>query len=168
MESSFFKDSYIIMGVDPGLLNTGWGIISVKQNAINYIASGVISPNSKLSIEVRLKEIFLELTKVIELYNPTECAMENIFVNSNNLSSLKLGYARGVAISTIGLAQKCFFEYAPNLVKKAVVGKGKADKVQVQYMVNKILPKAKVENEHAADALAVSICHANHKNLNSR
>lgn len=155
----------IICGIDPGLVNTGWGIISSKQNNLSFIASGVITPNTKLPIEQRLKEIHLELEKIINLYNPIEIAMEDIFVNSNNLTSLKLGYARGVAILTIGLAQKSFFAYAPNLVKKAVVGKGKADKIQVQYMVNQILPKAKVTNEHAADALAVAICHANYRNL---
>jgi crossover junction endodeoxyribonuclease RuvC len=153
----------IILGIDPGLINTGWGIISAKQNALSFIASGAIVTNSKDSIDNRLKIIHLKLAEVIELYKPDQCAMEDIFVNVNNLSSLKLGYARGAAILTIALAQKSFFEYAPNLVKKAVVGKGKADKAQVQYMVNQILPKAKVTNEHAADALAVAICHANYK-----
>ena len=152
----------LILGVDPGLLNTGWGIISTKQNNLGFIASGVIVPSPKASIEKRLSEIFLNLQQVIDLYKPDECAMEDIFVNKNSSTSLRLGYARGVAILTIGLAQKSFFEYAPNLVKKAVVGKGKADKVQVQYMVNRLLPKAQVTNEHAADALAVAICHANH------
>jgi crossover junction endodeoxyribonuclease RuvC len=159
------SDERIIIGIDPGLLNTGWGVISSRQNNLGFIAYGVITPSNKLPIEQRLSEIYLKLSQVIELYNPTECAMEDMFVNKNNLTSLKLGYARAAAILTIGLAQKSFFEYAPNLVKKAVVGKGKADKSQVQYMVNQILPKAKVTNEHAADALAVSICHANHQNL---
>ena len=159
-------DEYIVCGIDPGLINTGWGIIAVKQNNLSFIASGVITPNVKFPIEQRLSEIHLALTQVISLYKPDECAMEDIFVNKNNLTSLKLGYARAIAILTIGLAQKSFFEYAPNLVKKAVVGKGKADKIQVQYMVNQILPKAKVTNEHAADALAVAICHTNHaKNI---
>lgn len=160
------SEGLIIVGIDPGLLNTGWGVIEVNRNNISYINSGVIIPNNKLSIELRLKEIFIELDKVIKLYDPIECAMEDMFVNKNNLTSLKLGYARAVSILTIGLAQKKFFEYAPTLVKKAIVGKGGADKTQVQYMVNKILPKAKITNEHIADALAVSICHAHHRNLN--
>lgn len=160
------NDEITILGIDPGLLNTGWGIVEINRSNLSYISSGVITPSSKLSIEQRLKEIFIELDKVIKLYNPNECAMEDIFVNKNNLTSLKLGYARGVAILTIGLAQKSFFEYAPNLVKKSIVGKGKADKIQVQYMVNQILPKAKITNEHIADALAVSICHAHYRNLN--
>ena len=159
-------EGHIICGIDPGLVNTGWGIISIQQNNLSFIASGVIVVNAKLPIEQRLKEIHLELKKIIDFYNPGEVAMEDIFVNKNNLSSLKLGYARGAAIAVIGLAQKSFFEYAPNLVKKAVVGRGKADKIQVQYMVNQILPKAKVTNEHAADALAVAICHANYRNMN--
>jgi crossover junction endodeoxyribonuclease RuvC len=158
-------EEYVFCGIDPGLVNTGWGIISLKQNNLSFMAAGAITPHVKLPIEQRLSEIYLALKQIIELYQPDECAMEDIFVNKNNLTSLKLGYARGVAIATIGLAQKRFFEYAPNLVKKAVVGKGKADKIQVQYMVNQILPKAKVSNEHAADALAVAICHANCRNL---
>jgi len=157
------SEEYIICGVDPGLVNTGWGIISVKQNALSFIACGVITTDNKAPIEERLTKIHLKFNEVVSLYNPDQCAMEDIFVNNNNLTSLKLGYARAVAILTIGLAQKSFFEYAPNLVKKAVVGKGKADKLQVQYMVNQILPKAKVVNEHAADALAVAICHANYR-----
>ncbi len=153
------------LGIDPGLINTGWGVISHEQNKLSFIASGVIIVDPKLTIEKRLSIIYNELIHIMSLYNPDECAIENIFVNNNNLSSLKLGYARAVAILTIGLAQKSFFEYAPNCVKKAVVGKGKAGKDQVQYMVNQILPKAKVTNEHAADALAVAICHANYSNL---
>ena len=153
----------IICGIDPGLINTGWGIISAKYNNLSFIASGVIVTDTKLTMEERLKNIHLQLNQVFAMYNPDQCAIEDMFVNKNNLTSLKLGYARGVAILTIGLAQKSFFEYAPNLVKKALVGKGKADKLQIQYMVNQILPKAKVSNEHAADALAVAICHANFK-----
>lgn len=159
------ENDYIICGIDPGLVNTGWGIILKRQNSLSFIDYGVITPNTKLPMEKRLKEIYEGLEKVIDLYKPIDVSMENIFVNSNNLTSLKLGYARGVAILAIGVAKKRFFEYAPNLVKKAVVGKGKADKTQIQYMVNQILPKAKVVNEHAADALAVAICHANYRNL---
>ena len=157
------KETYI--GIDPGLINTGWGIITTTQNNLSFVASGVIIVDTKLSIEQRLAKIHQGVNEVIALYNPHECAMEDIFVNSNNLSSLKLGYARAAAILSIGLSAKSFFEYAPTAVKKTVVGKGRADKQQVQYMVNQILPKAKVTNEHAADALAVAICHANHKNL---
>ena len=158
-------DETIICGVDPGLVNTGWGVIGVKQNSLVFIASGVITAQVKLPIEKRLSEIYSSFNQVIDLNKSDEYAMEDIFVNSNNLTSLKLGYAKAALMLTIGLAQKSFFEYAPNLVKKAVVGKGKADKIQVQYMVNQILPKAKVINEHAADALAVAICHANHRKL---
>ena len=155
----------IICGIDPGLINTGSGIIASNQNKLSFIASGVIVTNSKDLIEDRLKILHLSIKKVIELYNPGQCAMEDIFVNKNNSTSLKLGYARAVSILTIGLAEKSFFEYSPNFIKKAVVGKGKADKTQVQYMVNQILPKAKVVNEHEADALAAAICHANYKNF---
>ncbi len=158
----------IILGIDPGLINTGWGVISSHHNKLSFIASGVIVTESKLSIEKRLKIIYLKLKDVMELYKPDQCAMEDIFVNKNNLTSLKLGYARAVSILTIGLAEKKFFEYSPNFVKKAVVGKGKADKIQVQFMVNQILPKAKVINEHEADALAVAICHANYKQFDKK
>ncbi len=156
----------IILGVDPGLLNTGWGIIASKAHALRFIASGNITTISKEPIGMRLKKIHLELAKIIALYNPDQCAMEDIFVNKNNASSLKLGYARAAAILTIGLAEKKFFEYSPNLVKKAVVGRGKADKTQVEYMVSKIFPKANVLNDHVADALAVAICHAHYKKFN--
>lgn len=157
------KKENIICGIDPGLINTGWGIISSYQNNLKLISSGVIVTDTKISIEKRLKNIFSKLSEILKIYNPDECAMEDIFVNKNNLTSLKLGYARAVSTLAIGLAEKSFFEYAPNLVKKAVVGKGKSDKQQVQYMVNILLPKAKVVNEHEADALAVAICHAHHK-----
>jgi crossover junction endodeoxyribonuclease RuvC len=166
-QSNLIMENSIILGIDPGLINTGWGIICAKQNNLSFIACGSIMTDSRTSIDQRLTHIHLKLNEVMALYDPNHCAMEDIFVNSNNLTSLKLGYARGVAILTIGLAQKSFFEYAPNLVKKAVVGKGKADKLQVQYMVNQILPKAKVTNEHAADALAVAICHANYKRFSA-
>ena len=151
----------IYLGIDPGLINTGWGVIEVENNKLSFIAANVIIVDAKMPIEQRLSQIHLGVKQVITQFSPDECAMENIFVNSNNLSSLKLGYARAAAILAIGLAQKSFFEYTPNAVKKAVVGRGKADKTQVQYMINQILPKAKVTNEHAADALAVAVCHAN-------
>lgn len=152
----------IYLGIDPGLINTGWGIIEVENNNLSFVAADVIVVNAKLPIEARLSQIYLQINQIITQFCPDECAMENIFVNSNNLSSLKLGYARAAAILAIGVAQKAFFEYAPNAVKKAVVGRGKADKIQIQYMINQILPKAKITNEHVADALAVAVCHANH------
>lgn len=157
--------SKIYLGIDPGLINTGWGIISYHNSKINLIDCGNISVSTNLSIELRLAKIFQELKKIIESFNPDECAVEDIFVNKNNKSSLKLGYARAVALLTIGLANKKIFEYSPNLVKKAIVGKGKASKEQVQYMINHIIPKAKITNEHIADAIAVAICHAHHTAL---
>ncbi len=159
------KEEIIICGIDPGLINTGWGIVSLNRNIVNYVSSGVIVTKSNMEIDKRLKIIHDEMSKVITLYQPLHCAMEDIFVNSNNLSSLKLGYARAAVILTTALHNKNFFEYSPNFVKKAVVGQGKANKEQVLYMINKILPKAKVTNEHAADALAVAICHANYKDF---
>lgn len=154
--------SKVYLGVDPGLINTGWGVISYLNNKIELIGAGNISVPTNLGIEERLAKIHKELKEIILRYNPDECAIEDMFVNSNNQSSLKLGYARGVAIMTIGLANKKFFEYSPNLVKKTIVGKGKATKEQVQFMINHIVPKAKVTNEHTADAIAVAICHAHH------
>lgn len=153
----------VILGIDPGLVNTGWGLIESHQNSIVFIASGVIVTNNKDNIQDRLCFIHKNLSNVLIEYNPDECSIEDIFVNINNLTSLKLGYARGAAILTIGLAQKKIFEYSPNFVKKAIVGKGKADKMQMKYMVNQLLPKSQVENEHQIDALALAICHTNHQ-----
>ena len=156
--------SCIILGVDPGLLNTGWGIIKKDGNSLFYIATGTIITKSSDEMSYRLCKISDELTKAINLYNPTECAVEETFVNRNPMLSLKLGYSKGVTMLTAGKSNLSVFEYAPRLVKKSLVGSGRAQKDQVFYMVKQLLPLAQITNDHESDALAIAICHAHMKN----
>ena len=152
----------IILGIDPGLVHTGWGVISAEGNSIKYISSGRISPNASLSMAERLKKIYLELKKILELYRPTEVSLEETFVNKNPQTSLKLGQARGAIILTIANFEINIFEYAARLVKKTVVGYGRAEKNQVLEMLKLLLPGAKIDSYDAADAIALAICHASH------
>ena len=152
-----------ILGIDPALIKTGWGLISIEGNTINYIASGTIKVNAKLPMAERLKGIYEELNKIIALYKPDEFAIEETFVNKNPVSSLKLGQARGVAMLTGSLNNLEVFEYSPNFIKKCVVGVGKAGKGQVMAMIKYILPVVELKGEDEADALAVAICHGNNK-----
>lgn len=162
------KEHYkIILGVDPGLVNTGWGLVKIdNSNKLIYVACGTIKTNSKDNIGNRLLIINQALQKVILEYQPIQCAIEDSFVNKNPLSSLKLGQARGVAMLTASLAKIEVFEYAPTLVKKSLVGAGRAQKEQIMMMVKQLLPKSQVNNEHEADALAIAICHINHDKMN--
>lgn len=154
-----------ILGIDPGLSHTGWGIITQKDNSLSFVACGVISSNAKESIADRLLAINRGLQNVIETYQPNQCAIEQTFVNKNPLSSLKLGHARGAAILTCSLNNLIPYEYAATLVKKTVVGAGRADKAQIAMMVKTLLPKAVITSEDAADALAVAICHTQHATM---
>ncbi len=151
----------IIIGIDPGLVNTGWGIINSQNGKLGYIISGVICTNSKQPLPERLCTIYGKLEDIMKAHNLDVCAIEDSFVNKDPLSSLKLGQARGIAILAAAKLGIRVFEYAPRFVKKAVVGSGKADKSQISKMLTYLLPKALVSNEHEADALAVAICHAN-------
>lgn len=151
----------IILGIDPGLSNTGWAVIGSESNNLKYVASGTIVTNPKHTSSERLTKIYEELSKVIAQYKPLEFAIEDSFVNNNALSSLKLGQARGASIIAAGVNKLQVFEYEPRLVKKAVVGSGGADKTQVMAMVKFLIPKAQIKNEHEADAMAVAICHCN-------
>ncbi len=150
-----------ILGIDPGLSNTGWAIINSEPSKIQYIASGTIRTNPKDEISQRLSEIYKAVLSVIKIHDPVEMAIEDSFVNSNPMSSLKLGQARAASILAAGNNEMKVFEYAPRLVKKAVVGSGKADKNQVIAMVKYLIPSVIVSNDHEADALAVAICHSN-------
>jgi crossover junction endodeoxyribonuclease RuvC len=151
-----------IIGIDPGLNNTGWGIIEQNQNALSYIASGVIKTNAKTPLSERLHLIDSELDKVISLYKPVSSAIEETFINKSGSSSLKLGMARGVAFLAPARVGLEVAEYGANKVKKSVVGAGHADKNQIQMMVKILLPKADFKSADAADALAIAICHAHH------
>ncbi|MCK5296342.1 MAG: crossover junction endodeoxyribonuclease RuvC [Alphaproteobacteria bacterium] len=153
-----------LLGLDAGLRKTGWGIIDVDNNHLRYIADGVITSNAKLELSERLAQLHAGVKEVVELYNPDESAVEETFVNRNPASALKLGHARGVIMLAPALAGIIVAEYAPNKIKKAVVGAGHASKQQIIMMVRTLLPACKVESEDAADALAVAICHAHMRN----
>jgi crossover junction endodeoxyribonuclease RuvC len=153
-----------IIGIDPGLNNTGWGIIEKKGNILSYIASGVVKTDVKSPLSDRLYTIDAELEKIIALYKPVTSAIEETFVNKSGSSSLKLGMARGAAFLAPARAGLDVAEYGANKVKKSVVGAGHADKNQIQMMVKILLPKSDFKSADAADALAVAICHAHYYN----
>jgi crossover junction endodeoxyribonuclease RuvC len=155
-----------IIGLDPGLQHTGWGIIDQDGSRLSFVAAGRISSIASRALAERLVAIHHGLTAVIELHQPEAAAVEETFVNKNPTSTLKLGLARGVALLTPALHRLEVFEYPANLIKKSVVGAGHAGKEQVQMMVRVLLPAsalgAGVGSPDAADALAVAICHAHH------
>jgi len=151
----------VILGIDPALTQTGWGIISSYKNILSFIACGTIKTDAKQSLDVRLHHIYKSISEVIALYKPSEVAIEETFVNTNAVSSLKLGHARGVLMLSAAVAGLKISEYASTSIKKTVVGVGRADKNQVGVMIKYLLPKAVVKNEDEADALAVAICHNN-------
>ena len=152
----------IVLGLDPGLRHTGWGIIEANGNRLSHVAHGVINSDSADALAKRLVQIHDGLIEVLRTWHPQTCAVEETFVNKNPLSTLKLGQARGVVLLVPALAGIAVAEYAPNHIKKAVVGVGHADKTQVHTMVERLLPGAKGARADAADALAVAICHAHH------
>lgn len=149
-----------IMGLDPGLRHTGWGVISYEGNRLKPVAAGVISISPKLSFAERLKKLFDALVLVIESHKPHEVAVEETFVNVNPASTLKLGMARGVVMLAPAHLGVPVSEYTANQVKKAIVGKGHADKNQVSFMIERLLPGIDLTRHDAADALAIAVCHA--------
>lgn len=151
-----------LIGFDPGLRRTGWGVITMAGNRLSRVAEGVVTTDEKLSLGERLASLYRGLVAILEQYDPDEAAVEETFVNTNAVSTLKLGVARGVVMLAPAERGLMVAEYASTAVKKAVVGTGHADKVQVQMMVNRILPGAITAQADAADALAVAICHAHH------
>lgn len=152
-----------IIGIDPGLRRTGWGVIEIDGPRLAYVASGLIASDSEETLAFRLREVFEGLTSVIASFKPREAAVEETFVNNNPRATLKLGQARGMALLAPALAGLAVGEYPPNFIKKSVTGSGHADKRQMQTMVGFLLPKAKFESADEADALAVAICHAHHR-----
>ncbi|MDD3288039.1 MAG: crossover junction endodeoxyribonuclease RuvC [Alphaproteobacteria bacterium] len=151
-----------ILGIDPGLQHTGWGIVKQEDNRLGFIAAGRISPPTKLPMAERLRFLAEGLAEVISKYKPKEAAIEKTFVNNNAGTALKLGQARGVAMVTAAQAGLNLDEYAANLIKQTVTGFGHADKTQIQAMVNLLLPGTGKMAADAADALAIAICHAHH------
>lgn len=154
-----------ILGIDPGLRITGWGVIDVSGPSLTHVDHGIITSNDKDSLPTRLNSLYTQLTDVIHRLAPHEAAVEEIFVNKNPMSALKLGVARGIALLAPAQAGLVVAEYAPNKIKKSVVGTGHADKDQIALMINHLLPKSGGVKKDAADALAVAICHAHHRAL---
>ena len=152
-----------ILGLDPGLRRTGWGVIEVQGTRLTYVGCGTILPPEAAPMGNRLAFLHAALLDVISRFSPHEAAVEETFVNMNPSSTLKLGQARGVVMLAPAQQGLEVAEYAPLLVKKSVVGAGRAEKGQVRMMISVLLPKAAPETEDAADALAVAITHAHHR-----
>jgi crossover junction endodeoxyribonuclease RuvC len=152
----------ILLGIDPGLVKTGWGVIARERSRLSYISSGRIVPPTDLPMANRLAFLHENLLKVIDLHKPAEVAVEETFVNKNAASALKLGQARGIALCAPALRGVPVYEYAANLVKKSIVGTGHAQKNQVGLMIRMLLSGAGPVSEDEADALAVAICHGHH------
>jgi crossover junction endodeoxyribonuclease RuvC len=152
-----------ILGIDPGLRRTGWGVVDIDGTRLTFIACGSVATDERAAIGARLVAIHAGLCRVIDDFRPAESAVEATFVNKDAAATLKLGQARGVALLVPAQAGLVVAEYAPNLVKKAIVGAGHCEKTQIRMMVGVLLPKADPASEDAADALAVAICHAHHR-----
>jgi crossover junction endodeoxyribonuclease RuvC len=145
------------------LRRTGWGVIESDGVRLVYVASGLVTSAADEELAHRLRELYEGISSVIASFKPREAAVEETFVNDNARATLKLGQARGMALLAPAMAGLRVAEYPPNLIKKAVVGAGHAEKQQIQAMIGFLLPKAKVESADEADALAIAICHANHR-----
>jgi crossover junction endodeoxyribonuclease RuvC len=157
-----------ILGIDPGLRNTGWGLITQDGSKLSFIACGTIKSDEKKSLAERLKQLHDGLSEIVASYTPDEAAVEETFVNKDARATLKLGHARGIALLVPALAGLSVAEYAPNLVKKTIVGAGHADKDQIHMMVKVLLPKSDAKTPDAADALAIAMTHAQHRGLAQR
>jgi crossover junction endodeoxyribonuclease RuvC len=152
-----------LLGIDPGLRVTGWGMIETDGYRLRHLADGVIGTDHTASVPDRLRVLHDALAALIAQHRPDEVAIEETYVNRNGTATLKLGYARGVALLAPALAGIPLTEYGAKAVKRAVVGTGAAEKEQVQMMVRRLLPGAVIRRADAADALAVAICHAHHR-----
>ncbi len=152
-----------ILGIDPGLRRTGWGVIDVMGNRLVPVGCGSVTTDDKAGLANRLVTIHHGLARVVADFEPDEAAVEATFVNKDAVATLKLGQARGVAMLVPALAGLSVAEYAPNLVKKTIVGAGHGDKEQIRMMIGVLLPKAEPRTHDAADALAIAICHAHHR-----
>jgi len=150
-----------VLGIDPGLRNMGWGVIAVSGARISHVANGILRSSGD-DLAARLLSLHQQLSDIVDTYAPEAAAVEQTFVNKDGAGTLKLGQARGVAMLVPAQAGLSIGEYAPNAVKKAVVGVGHADKTQIMHMVKLQLPGAQIAGPDAADALAIAICHAHH------
>ncbi len=152
-----------ILGIDPGLRRTGWGVIEIEGNRLRFVGCGSVEPPDCLPLADRLLAIHNGLAAVLDDFRPVEAAVEQTFVNKDGAATLKLGQARGVAMLAPAMIGISVAEYAPNQVKKTVVGAGHADKNQILMMLKILLPRAEPKSPDAADALAVAITHAHHR-----
>jgi len=150
-----------VLGVDPGLRNMGWGVIEVDGSRLRHVANGVCHGTGD-ALAARLLTLYDSLSEVLAQYQPDTAAVEATFVNKDGAGTLKLGQARGIAMLVVAQAGIEVGEYAPNAVKKAVVGVGHADKRQIEHMVKLQLPGVEIAGPDSADALAIAICHAHH------
>jgi crossover junction endodeoxyribonuclease RuvC len=152
-----------ILGIDPGLRRTGWGVVEIEGNRLGFIGCGSVETNDKAALALRLLAIHDGLLRVVEQFAPDEAAVEATFVNKDAAATLKLGQARGIAMLVPARANVPVSEYAANLVKKTIVGAGHGEKPQVRMMIGVLLPKADPQSHDAADALAIAVTHAHHR-----
>ena len=152
-----------LIGLDPGLAVTGWGIVEAVDNRLRYVADGTVRTDARLALALRLQQLFDGLSEVLRNYGPVEAAVEETFVNRNAASALKLGQARAISLLVPAQFGLPVAEYAPNVIKKTVVGAGHAAKQQVEMMVKTLLPGCLPQSPDAADALATAICHAHQR-----
>jgi crossover junction endodeoxyribonuclease RuvC len=152
-----------ILGIDPGLRRTGWGMVAIEGNRLSFVACGSVASDDKAALSLRLVGIHDGLREVVAAHAPDEAAVEATFVNRDAVATLKLGQARGIAMLVPALAGLPVAEYAPNLVKKTIVGAGHCEKMQIRMMVKVLLPKADPQSDDAADALAIAVTHAHHR-----
>lgn len=152
-----------IIGIDPGLRRTGWGIIETLGNSLRFVASGTVTSDGDMDLASRLCQLHDGLAEVVHSHRPDEAAVEQTFVNKDATATLKLGQARGIAMLVPARAGLRVAEYAPNAVKKAVIGVGHGEKQQIHMMLKVLMPKAEFKGNDAADALAIAICHAHNR-----
>jgi len=152
-----------ILGIDPGLRRTGWGMVVIDGNRLSYVACGSLATSDKARLAIRLLSIHDGLRQVVSDHAPDEAAVEATFVSKDGSATLKLGQARGIAMLVPAIAGLPVAEYAPNLVKQTIVGAGHCEKAQIRMMIGVLLPMASPQTDDAADALAIAVCHAHHR-----
>lgn len=160
------QETIRIIGIDPGLRRTGWGIIETLGNSLRFVASGTVTSDGDMDLASRLCQLHDGLAEVVHVWRPDEAAVEQTFVNKDAVATLKLGQARGIAMLVPARAGLAVAEYAPNAVKKAVIGVGHGEKQQIQMMLKILMPKATFSGPDAADALALAVCHAHNRGGN--
>ncbi|WP_336278538.1 crossover junction endodeoxyribonuclease RuvC [Bartonella sp. CB175] len=152
-----------IIGIDPGLRRTGWGVIDLSGNRLQFVAAGTVTSDAKRDLSSRLSQLYQGLSDILHKFMPHEASVEHVFVNKDATATLKLGQARAIALLVPAQANLPVFEYAPNKVKKSVIGVGHGDKQQIHMMVKVLLPRAEFDSNDAADALALALCHSSYR-----